>query len=309
MAAEGRGRIVAGSITNGARLTAQAWQALRDHRQLLVFPIISGIVVTVATLVFLASLLGTGVVDGATASDDATRQGATILGLVELFLFYLVCSTIVIFCNSALVATVLQLADGRPTSVADGFRAAARRLPTIVVYALISATIGLLANAIARSGRESGNVLVAIVAAIVGALVQGAWTLVVFFAVPVIVAEGLGPVDSLKRSLAIFRGTWGEAFTGQAVIGGISCLVYVAVIVGAGALAGLGLAIGLPALIGLAVVLAIVLLSAIAVLSGAVNGIFQASLYRYATTGDAGPLIDTADAATAFATEVTPATA
>jgi hypothetical protein len=291
---------VADRIANGARLTAQSWKALRENRQLLVFPLVSGAILTLITVVFVASLLGTGVVDGVTGADEEARSSSTILGLVQLFLFYLACYIVVIFSNTALVGAVLRLADGQSASAGDGFRVAVRRLPVIVVYALISATIGLLARGIAQSGRSSNNILVAIVAALVGALVQGAWTLVVFFAIPVIVAEGLGPVASLKRSLEIFRGTWGEAFTGQAVIGGISCLAYLLVILGAGAVIGLGVAQAIPALIVIGIVGAIVLFAALALLSGAVNGVFQASLYRYATSGDAGALIDTADAAAAF---------
>lgn len=291
---------MADSITNGARLSTQSWRALRENRQLLAFPLLSGVALSVATVIFLASLLGTGVVDGMTGTDDQAKAGSTVLGLVELFVFYLVCYAVVIFSNTALVGAVLRLADGQSASVGAGFRIAFRRLPKIIVYALISATIGLLARSIARSGRDSGNILVAIVAAIVGAVIQGAWSLVVFFAIPVIVVEDLGTIASLKRSLVIFRQTWGEAFTGEAAIGGISCLVYLLIIVGAGALIGLGIAVGMPALIGIAIAVAIVLMCAIAVLSGAVNGVFQASLYRYATTGDAGPLIDTSDAAAAF---------
>jgi len=41
----------------------------------------------------------------------------------------------------------------------------------------------------------------------------------------------------------------------------------------------------------------------LALVTGAVNGVFQASRYRYATTGDAGPFIRTEDAAAAFRTE------
>jgi len=38
----------------------------------------------------------------------------------------------------------------------------------------------------------------------------------------------------------------------------------------------------------------------VGLLNGAVNGIFQASLYQFATTGDAGPFIDTELAREAF---------
>lgn len=288
------------AIANGTRLTAQAREALRQNRQLLVFPLVSGVVMTLATVVFVASLLVTGVVDGVAGPDDGARSGAVILGLIELFLFYLVCYGIVIFSNTALVGAALRLADGQSATVGDGFRVALRRLPKIVVYAVISATLGLLARRVAGSGRQSGNALVAIVTALVGALVQGAWNLVVFFAIPVIVVENLGTVASLKRSVAIFRQTWGEAFAGEAVIGGFGCLAYLLVILGTAGLIGLGAALDVPALIVIAIVAGIALMAFFSLLTGALNGVFQASLYRYATTGDAGPLIDTADAAAAF---------
>jgi hypothetical protein len=42
------------------------------------------------------------------------------------------------------------------------------------------------------------------------------------------------------------------------------------------------------------------MLVGVGLLNGAVNGVFQASLYQYATTGNAGKLIDTQLAAQAF---------
>jgi hypothetical protein len=50
----------------------------------------------------------------------------------------------------------------------------------------------------------------------------------------------------------------------------------------------------------LAVVVVVLLLVGVGLLNGAVNGVFQASLYQFATTGSAGKLIDTQVAATAF---------
>lgn len=146
---------MADRIINGARLTAQSWTALREHRQLLVFPLVSGVVLTLISVVFVASLLGTGVVDGVTGTDEEARSGATILGLVELFLFYLACYAVVIFSNTALVGAVLRLADGQSATVGDGLRVALGRLPKILLYALISATVGLLARGIAQSSSPS----------------------------------------------------------------------------------------------------------------------------------------------------------
>jgi hypothetical protein len=143
-------------------------------------------------------------------------------------------------------------------------------------------------------------VLVAIVTAIVGGLVQGAWNLVVFFAIPVIVAEDLSVIASLRRSLELFRRTWGEDFVGRATIGGVGCLAYAAILVGAGVLVAIGVAIESGVLVAVAIALGVMLIGAVALVTGAVNGVFQASLYRYATANDAGPFIRTEDAAAAF---------
>jgi hypothetical protein len=222
------------------------------------------------------------------------------VGAVLAFGFYLVAYVIAIFSNTALVGAVLKLGRGGTATVRDGFGIAFARLGRVVVYAPISATVGLIASNVARSGRESSNALVAIVTAVVGSLVQGAWNLVVFFAVPVIVAEELGVIASLKRSFELFRKTWGEDFVGRETIGAAGCLVYLVILFVFGGLAALGLANDSDLLVVVAVVVGVVLMAAVALVMGALNGVFQASLYRYATTGDAGPFIRTEDAAAAF---------
>ena len=74
----------------------------------------------------------------------------------------------------------------------------------------------------------------------------------------------------------------------------ITALTYVVIIAAAGVLANaLALAI-------LGAVLLILGLVVISLLNGAVNGVFQASMYHYATTGDAGPFIDSELARQAF---------
>jgi hypothetical protein len=96
----------------------------------------------------------------------------------------------------------------------------------------------------------------------------------------------------LRHALTLFKQTWGEGFVGSTAIGGISCLVTLAVLlIGAGVMVASVLVEAL-ALIIAGVVLLILGLVVVSLLNGAVNGIFQASMYYFVTTGDAGPFID-----------------
>jgi hypothetical protein len=65
------------------------------------------------------------------------------------------------------------------------------RLGNVLVYAFSSATIVVIVNRISLFVRSSDNVVVAPLAAIAGALLQGARKLVVFVAIPMLVADNI----------------------------------------------------------------------------------------------------------------------
>jgi hypothetical protein len=104
----------------------------------------------------------------------------------------------------------------------------------------------------------------------------------------------------LKRGIAIFNQTWGEGFTGNVAIGGGSCLVNLLILIVGGGLAAIGVAGGITAFIILGLLVVVVGITLADLLYGAVNGLFQASLYHFAVTGSAGPFIDTKLAEAAF---------
>lgn len=288
---------MAGKVKSGIELSKQSWSALRQNRHLIVFPLISGIGMLIVTILFF--------IPEAFAfrplfeAEDPTA-GQWIVAFAVLFIYYLVASFVVTFSNTALVGATLKAVRGEPATVGDGIAIATSRLGKIVIYSLISATVGVIARSIAQSGRQSDNILVAILTAVIGGLIQGAWSIMVFFAIPIIVVENVGVRDSLKRSLELFKQTWGEGFVGSTAIGGISCLVTLVVLLVFGGIIAAGVLTGSLALVIVGAVLLILALVVVSLLNGAVNGIFQASMYNYATTGDAGLFIDNELAREAF---------
>ena len=288
---------MSGKMKNGLELSKQSWGALRQNRQLIVFPILSGIVMTIVSILFLIPAAG---LVQTILDTGAVTQAQVWPGIGLLFLYYLIASIVVIFSNAALVGANKRLLEGQSASVGDGLRIAFSHFGTIVKYALITATVGVLVRLIIRFGDKSDNIVVALLSLVVGGALAAAWGLAVFFAIPVMVFEDLNVRDSLKRSVDIFKQTWGEGFTGDVVIGGLSCLVYLAIFLVGGGLAAVGVMNGISVLFIFGMLVIVLGITVVNLLYGAVNGIFQTSLYHYAITGDAGPFINTELAKAAF---------
>jgi hypothetical protein len=105
-----------------------------------------------------------------------------------------------------------------------------------------------------------------------------AWSVVTFLVLPVLVFEGLGPIAAVKRSAALFKGTWGENLMTNAGIG----LIGLFAIIGGALPLMLFLAIGGPVAI-LGIGLFVLWVVTVMLVSSTLTGIFQTALYRYAT--------------------------
>jgi hypothetical protein len=199
--------------------------------------------------------------------------------LVLLFLFYCVSYFVVIFFNSSLVFVALRKLEGRQASAVEGISFSFSRLPQIAMWAVVAATVGLILNWLSSAARDQKGVA-GLVAGIAVSLVGFAWSLATFFVVPVIVVDGTGPLESIRRSIDIIKKTWGEAVVGGAGISLAFLLLYVAAIALA---AVLGLATGsLLLAVGLGLVLVLLLFLA----QNTLEGIFVSAVFLYATKGE-----------------------
>jgi hypothetical protein len=267
-------------ISNSWKLIQSSAQVLRADKELILFPILSAIGVLLVTLSFAVPALLAGFFDA------VFNEGAEVAGAVVAFLFYLVQYTVIIFFNSALVgAAMIRLRGGDPT-VRDGLRIASQRLGTILGYALISATVGMILRWVAQRGRLLGR--------IIASLVGLAWNLATYLVVPVLVVEDVGPLEAVKRSADLLKRTWGEQIAGNFSIGLVFGLVIVALI-----LLGIPVMIAVfstesLALIVLAILAFVLVVAVLGILSSALNGIYTAALYTYAMEGETGGFFDPA---------------
>jgi hypothetical protein len=266
-------------ISNSWELFKASANVLWSDKELMIFLIISAIGTIIVTATFMLPLFAANLFDSTLAGH------AQIFGLIMLFLFYVVQYLVIFFANTALVgAALIRLRGGNPT-VADGFSIAMDHFGAIFGYSLIAATVGMILKLISRRRNGFGRMIVS--------LVGLGWNIATYLVVPVLAVENVGPIEVIKRSVALLKKTWGEEIAGQLGLGAFFGLAsFLVILVGifiTGAAASLTNTVFLPVIVALLFVLVLVLLGLV---SSALTGIYTAAVYKYAVEGSAGHFFD-----------------
>lgn len=243
-------------------LIKTSWRVLMKDRELILFPVMSGIALLVVLGVFGAIGAATGALtrlnSGAAGGPDA------VLGVVMFIAAYFV----VIFFNAALISAAMERLRGGDPNVGYGLSHASGHILSLFGWAIIAAVVAIIFSLI--RGRNRNNIF----AQIFADLLETGWHMITFFVVPIIVNEGTGPIASMKRSTQLFTATWGRQLTANFGFG----ILYFLALLAAGAIAFLFFAI-FP-LLGL--VVGVVLFALAIGTVQALEGIFKAALYDYA---------------------------
>jgi hypothetical protein len=212
-------------ISRSWSLAGQCWDVLKEDPALLLFPLMSSIVMLLILGSFALPVFALyHSVDPNTIRDSATHTGRAMFYL-GTYIFYVVSYTVMMFFNSALISVALKRLDGESATVGDGLRAAVENLPAIVGYALVAATVGTILRAIEER--------VGLIGRIVVALIGAGWTLATAMTLPVLIEEGVGPIDAIARSLELF--IMMSAMSGGAIgsiVLGVAVFVLACILVG-----------------------------------------------------------------------------
>lgn len=250
-------------MRRGWELTKKSWAVLREHRELIRFPLYGG----VATILMTIIVIGPGLY---LIDDGKVAPGAPLV-VIGLYLLAVVGT----YFSVGLAACADRIFRGQDATVADGMAVARANLRQILGWAALAATVGVIFSALENQG---------IVGQIVGRLLDIAWSLITFLAVPVIAIEGTGPIETFKRCATLFKDRWGQQVTGNLAIGGAVVLLgmipaIILVVAGIAIWTSTGFGGALLVLIGIAVFLVALLIAK------ALGGIFGVALYRYALEG------------------------
>ncbi len=265
--------------------------ALRKDPELVVFPLFSGLALAVVIASFVLPLAGTPYSPQQLLSNEGAETQQLVTDPVAwliLFCFYFLNYFIISFFNAALIACVVVRMHGGDPGVMTGIRFAMNRLPQIIGWSLLAATVGVILR-ILESERRIGT---RIVAAILGV----GWSLATFFVVPAMVIEKVGPVDAIRKSIAVMRETWGElliAGLGLGPIKTVFCLVALTPY-----FVSLLIDVPLAPMIGFGIS-ALLMLGTILILS-TLDSIFLAALYIYGSDGRIAEGFDESHLSNAF---------
>ncbi|MCF7810216.1 DUF6159 family protein [bacterium] len=255
-----------GKISRTFELMRASWEVLKKDKEMLIFPLISG----VCCLLIFASFIYPLYTGGHLQNSNDKEFGNYFVFFIYYFCNYFV----MIFFNAAIVACAKIRMDGGDPTVSDGLKAAASRITSIAGWALVSATVGMILRMI----EERSNIVGSIVASLIGL----AWTVVSFLVIPVLIIENKGPIESLKESTRLLKKTWGEQLIGNFSFGLVFFLLAIPafLLILLTVFAGGGMSV-LFFSIGIAVLYLILL----ALVQSTLQAIFQTALYLHVSKG------------------------
>lgn len=237
-------------------------------KELLVFPLLSGFACMLVLASFIAGVFATG-----SARSDKTYDDAMLWAL--MFVYYFLNYFVIAYFNSALVACAMIRFQGGDPTVAVGMRAANARLPQILAWVLLAATVGVVLRVLQERFALLGRIVIALLGA--------AWTIATYFIVPVLVMEKLGPFDALRRSTMLMKQTWGESLVSHVGIGAATGLItFLGVLLIGGASTALAVATSSLGVLAAGGVLLVAFLVLAALVSSALTSIVLSALYLYA---------------------------
>jgi hypothetical protein len=233
-------------------------------------PVLSAVFCLAATAIILGIGLIVVMPPGPFPHDPAQQK---LLGKAMtpfILVFYVVIYSLGTYFNVALVSIASNRLAGGEATLNDGLQIAWKRKWSILQWALLAATVGVLLQMFERRLGFLGRGITRITGLV--------WTLASFFVVPLLAAEDMGPVEALYKSTHLFRKTWGEEVAGGFSFG----LVFLLLMLPGLLLPVMGARLGqTEMMVGAAVMVIYWLLLGVA--NSAAQGIFVAALYRYAT--------------------------
>lgn len=185
-------------LSNGWKIAMNSFKILKANKQLIIFPILSGLSLVLVMGSFVVGMLGLNHWN----FDFVEEQNPVVTYLIA-FCFYVINYFIIVFFNMALIHCTRLYFRGEEVTVNAGIRFSMSRIGAIFSWALFAGVVGTILKAI----QENSGILGKIITGAIGII----WGIATFFVVPVIAYENAKPLDAIKRSASLMKQKWGES--------------------------------------------------------------------------------------------------
>jgi hypothetical protein len=180
--------------SNGWEIARRSFKLLEANKQLLFFPLFSGIALSLIILpVFFIFFQ---------QSIWSNEKQIPALYYLYAFGFYLVNYFIIVFFNTALTHCVRCYFNGEGISIKKGIVFSCKHIGIIFTWAFFAATIGTILRIVLDNAGVVGRIIAGILNSLCG--------LATYFVLPVIVFEKLGPLAAFRRSVELLKNKWGQ---------------------------------------------------------------------------------------------------
>jgi hypothetical protein len=278
------------------RRTQQSWAlskaclaVLARDKALMLFPVLA---MFLTCLVVGSFFVPSALILSNLGADRSSQATLHVLSIPILFLFYFCIYTVVLFCNTALLSCAKMLFEGNTPTFSDGLRAGMSNLKAILIYAAIGGTIGVILRQLEEK--------LGVVGWLMRRFFGGAWSVITYFALPVMIFEHRSPKESIYRSKEILKATWGEAVGAYLGFTALNYLVAFVIIGEIVLSCAASVAANAPSAMFLGLGVAMILAVAASIVTSCLSQIFQAALYIYATTSELPSCFDSSMVQEAF---------
>lgn len=210
-----------GRIRASFLLLTETFRFFWSDKEMLLVPIIA----TVAQL-FLIGLVFVTVIVPAGLFLETTETSAQAISPLEylyLFIFYVIGAFTVASSQAVITHIVYTRVRGGNASLGDGLAMVPKHFFSLLVWACITSTVGLLLRSIA----ERSQLLVKVLVALLGA----AWSVLTYFVVPAIVIDNKSVLGAISHSGGVFKRTWGETLVSNTSLSLAITLSFIGLIV------------------------------------------------------------------------------
>jgi Family of unknown function (DUF6159) len=202
-------------FSNGWSIAKSSFAVLKENRQLILFPILSGLSMVLVIAGFVVALIASG-----RWNIDVVSNRSDVVNYVFVFLYYLVNYFVIVFFNTALIHCTHLYFNGEEVTIAKGIRFSLSRIGVILSWAAFAATVGTALRILQDNLGSIGKFVTGLIGIV--------WSVATFFVVPVIAYENLGPIAAFKRSASLMKQKWGESLGASFSFGLIQFLAIIA---------------------------------------------------------------------------------